>query len=94
MPGISAFPPPGSVKSIQAGTITMTSAQTTNTATVTAFNTASYVLTYLGCDVSTNNAECFGSIVVTNSTTLTVTRGNIGGGSVTTNVRYQLTEYN
>lgn len=78
------------IKSIQYGTISVTGAGTTNTATVTAVNTAKSVLSNLG---STENvASETLRLALTNSTTITATRDSAASAGTST-VSFCLTEY-
>ena len=66
------------IKSIQAGTVAMTNAQTSNTATITTVNTANTVLIYLGSnynnDADADASRYDGYLQLTNATTITGTR--------------------
>lgn len=78
------------IKAIQRGTITLSGANLTATATITAVDTTKTELRYLGQTVSADveNVNCY--IELTNSTTITATRNT---GSATTIVSWELTEY-
>jgi hypothetical protein len=87
----------GGIKSIQRGTISITSPNTTATATVTSVNTAKSLLTYLGQTGYYGGTGVDGisnvRIALTNSTTITATTftiPNAGGLAVS----YELVEYN
>lgn len=77
------------IKSIQRGTISMTSV-TTATATVSSVNTAKSLLTFLGFNTAQLTNDYNPSIVLTNSTTITATRVN--NGSSNTTVSWELVE--
>jgi hypothetical protein len=77
------------IKSIQRGTISMTSV-TTATATVSSVNTAKSLLTFLGFNTAQGTNDYNPSIVLTNSTTITATRVN--NGSYNTTVSWELVE--
>lgn len=96
MAGISSYPPAGTIKSIQAGSIAITGNNLTQTATVTAVNTSSYMLTNLGSsgNPAASAVDTVGRLDLTNATTITATRNSAGGSPGTTTVNYQLTEYN
>ena len=81
-------PPPGSLKSIQRGTISMVG-QYNGTATITAVDTAKTELRLLGVYNATTINDLT-QAVLTNSTTVTVTRGTVSGTSVAS---WELTEY-
>lgn len=83
---------PGIIRSVQRGTIALTAAAS-NTATVTTVDTNKAVLDYLG----TLSGDGFGysaryliRLVLTNSTTITATRGNATNNML---VAYQLVEF-
>ena len=77
------------IKSIQRGTISMTSV-TTATATVSSVNTAKSLLTFLGFNTAQLTNDYNPSIVLTNSTTITATRVNNGASNTT--VSWELVE--
>lgn len=77
------------IKSIQRGTISMTSVITA-TATVSSVNTAKSLLTFLGFNTAQLTNDYNPSIVLTNSTTITATRVNTG--SYNTTVSWELVE--
>ena len=75
------------IASIQTVSITMSSVQTTNTATITAVDTSRTAIIYNGVlvAVNTSNNGVVSSIELTDSTTITVTRGITGSVAVTVN---------
>lgn len=81
------------IKSIQRGTITLTSV-TTNTATITAVVLANTVIRFLGFDFQTDSgvtaAQVRTYVELTNTTTVTASR-NTGTGTVRLN--YEVIEY-
>lgn len=79
------------IRSIQRGEITLTTL-TTGTATVSSVNTAKSDLTYLGCTANGSAVQTIVRIVLTNSTTITATRANVGAPD-TSVVSWQLVEY-
>lgn len=81
-------PPPGSLKSIQRGTISMVGTSN-GTATITAVDTAKTELRLLGV-YNTTTISDLTQAVLTNSTTVTVTRGTTSGTSVAS---WEVTEY-
>lgn len=76
------------IKSIQRGTIAITSSNASNTATVTAVDVTKCTIVHLGTDSA--NADDRVTLSLTNSTTITATRASTGG---TATVGYQLVEY-
>ena len=78
----------GSIKSIQRGTIAITGAASSQTATITSVDTTKTQLRMLGASVTTNVNE-MPYIVLTNATTITATRV---GSANTTTVSWELTE--
>lgn len=89
---------PGIIKSIQSGTITIPSASTTHTATISAVNTGKTLISFLGLsptpgsggNVVTQSSN-LASLTLTNSTTITATRT---ASSASTIVSYQVIEFN
>jgi len=83
----------GQIKSIQYGTLTWASGDTTVTATITSVNTARAVLSYLGfAGTNTTNPgadEC--SMTLTNATTVTGLR-SLSGAS-TASASFCVTEF-
>lgn len=77
------------IKSIQRGTISLTSV-TTATATVTAVVTAKSLLSFLGFNTANLTNDYNPSIVLTNSTTITATR--VSNGAPNTTVSWELVE--
>lgn len=69
------------IKSIQYGTIAITSPDTSATGTINAVDTTKAALFYLGQSNSSNNSPV--RITLTNSTTVTATRGADSGGTAT-----------
>ena len=82
----------GAIKSIQRGVISITGSSTSATATITAVNTGKTELRLLGCSGASSAIEqTLSDIVLTNSTTITATRG--GGAGTSARVSWELTEY-
>ena len=84
---------PGVVRSIQRGTITMGGTQTSNTATITAVNTAKSFIPWsghLGSAGSASMASMWGRLALTNSTTVTLSR-DTGTSGLTAS--YQVVEF-
>lgn len=82
---------PGPIKSIQRGTITLSSPDAAVTATVTEVDMQNTTLRLCGLRTdNTSGASAYARIVLTNSTTITATRI---GTSNTVIVNYELTEY-
>lgn len=84
----------GGIKSIQRGVITITSGNTTATATITAVDTSKTELRFLGGS-GTDGAGAVSNIprvALTNSTTITATTGFATSGSGSF-VSWELTEY-
>jgi hypothetical protein len=82
------------VKSVQRGTIVITTGTTSNTATVTSVNTAKAALSCLGQTSDTNlgsNGYVITDVVLTNATTITANVGFAAGTGQT--VGYELLEY-
>lgn len=78
----------GVVRPIQRGTITMSGSS--NTATITAVNTAKTAVNHLGCSILSNDDRNRVRITLTNATTVTATAGTAGGNSV---VSYEVIEW-
>lgn len=81
-------PPPGSLKSIQRGVISMVGS-VSGTATITAVDTSKTELRLLGVSNTTVLAD-LARVVLTNATTITATRGSTSG---TSEVSWELTEF-
>lgn len=81
-------PPPGSLKSIQRGVISMVGAYS-GTATITAVDTSKTELRLLGVSNTTALAD-LARVVLTNATTITANRGSTSG---TSEVSWELTEF-
>ena len=81
---------PGLIKNVQRGTITL-SGVLSNTAAITAVNTAKAAVLYMGFYTSTTTAdsEADTRLALTDSTTVTATRGSTGNASI---VGYQVVE--
>lgn len=90
MSNLSQFAGGSSIKSIQRGVITLSSV-TSATATITAVVTAKTALRHLGATSDVGEAYSLARINLTNTTTITATRGNATG---TSTVSWELTEYN
>jgi|6_EtaG_2_1085325.scaffolds.fasta_scaffold10247_2 hypothetical protein len=82
----------GSFAGIDRGTISITSTNMSNTATVTSVTTSRSHLIHLGSTQRLDSGEHFIRIVLTNATTITATRDNNSEGTST--VSYELLEYN
>ncbi len=78
----------GSIKSIQRGTITITGAVTSQTATITSVDTTKSQLRMLGCSVTTSVNE-IAYLALTNAPTITATRA---ASANTTVISWELTE--
>lgn len=80
------------IKSIQRGTISMTSGgYTSGTATITSVDTTKTELRMLGAsNDAVADTTAISRVVLTNSTTITATRSSISG---TTVVSWELTEF-
>jgi hypothetical protein len=71
------------IRSIQRGTIVIGSGTVTNTATISAVNTASAVVRMVGAHIDNGGSgDGFAYLVLTNSTTITATR-TTGNGNLT-----------
>lgn len=82
---------PGAIKAIYRGTITIANTATSNTATITAVDTAKAVVTHLGVSsTETSVANTNAYLALTNTTTVTATRAGSTGSLV---VAYQVVEY-
>lgn len=88
--GRTINPPPGSIKLIQRGVLSISGGSTTGTATVTAVDTGKAILSLLGAENSTNDVQQRPFLVLTNSTTITATRSITTGNQ---QVAWQLVEY-
>lgn len=91
---ISQFPPPGSIKSIQRGTITLSGTSTSGAATISSVDTSKSVLTVLGSSASAAGTAlqgAFGRVTLTDATTITVNRTTNGSNDLI--VSYQIVEY-
>jgi hypothetical protein len=74
------------ISSVQAGTVTLSSAQTSNTATISAVTTSRSVVFYLGAINAINGltpAAILFTVALTNSTTVTVARNTTGSSAMT-----------
>lgn len=84
--------PHGLFRSIQRGSITIGPAAASNTATITAVNTAKSEVSCLGFQTDESaETDQFPRLALTNGTTITATRANAGAGS--TIVNYEVAEY-
>lgn len=85
------------LRSIQRGTITLTGAALTNTATITAVVTANTVLECVGITNSAGSAadyrDNWAHLALTNATTITATRLTALDGTVSVIVAYEVREY-
>ena len=82
---------PGTFKSVQRGTISLAGVAS-NTATISAVTTSKSRLRYLGSTTDTDSASVNLNIVLTNSTTITASRGFATGGAITSVVSYEIEE--
>lgn len=77
---------PGVFKSLQNPTITIVDTATSNTATINAVDTTKTFLNYQGTDVgdnaSGNSSNWMSRLILTNSTTVTATRGGTTGTNI------------
>lgn len=83
---------PGFIKSVQRGTVTITTALT-GTATITAVDVSNSVIRYLGNTTDQGTAASSGRscrVALTNGTTVTATSGNAGNSYL---VNFEVTEY-
>lgn len=76
---------PGLIKSLQAGTITLGGGQTSNTATITSVDTGKSVCLWAGNAnaAGSSQASAYGTLTLTNATTVTVARNTGVAGIVT-----------
>ncbi|HMM52296.1 MAG TPA: hypothetical protein PKD87_11850 [Burkholderiaceae bacterium] len=81
---------PSKIKSIQRGTISLTSGTTSASATISSVNTAKATLTYLGNSVGDSPATVQARIALTNATTVTATRS---ATSTSAAVSYEVVEW-
>lgn len=85
------------IASVQRGTITIATGSTSNTATITSVDTTRAIVTYGGEQYQNsvdqrNYVDCH--VVLTNGTTVTVTRNNSGGaGTATPAIAYEVIEF-
>lgn len=86
---------PSLIRSVQRGTITIAGASTSNTATITAVNVNNAVINFLGATVAgTENADhAHARVTLTDSTTVTATKGAGSGGADDVVVSYEVIEY-
>ena len=86
----------GSIKSIQRGTISLSSTVASAIATITAVDTAKALLTYLGTRAGAGSgnggAEWAVTLALTNATTITAQRDGPNGIAIV--VSYQVVEFN
>lgn len=82
----------GAIKSIQRGTTSITGTNLTGTSTITAVDTAKSELRMLGWSADSDDVRVNPYIALTNTTTITATRGGNGTGAITT-VSWELTEW-
>ena len=87
--GRAISPAPGTFKSVQRGTISMSGAVSTGTSTITAVDTAKAELRSLGCTSDNTAYTLTAHVVLTNSTTVTATRVAASGVTV---AAWELTE--
>jgi len=95
MSTLSQFVNRSPIKSIQRGTITISSGAVSNTATISSVTTSKTQLNFLGSSTTADLSLylAFTRVTLTNSTTVTATRGGAGGHDTTT-VSYEVIEYN
>lgn len=79
---------PGILKSVQRGTITLTSAS--GTATITAVNTAKSVVNFLGQILGDGHTRSWANVSLTNSTTVT---GALGTFATNTTLGFEVWEF-
>jgi hypothetical protein len=90
---------PSKIKSIQRGTISITSSSSSATATISAVNTAKTELRHLGGTQVASSSEvvnpsAFGPrISLTNSTTVTATRPQASSATFNSTVSYEVVEW-
>lgn len=74
---------PGVIRSVQSGTLTIAGGSATGTATITQIDTKNAVIYFGGMttnDATTDGSRCYGRLDLTNSTTITGTRGSNPAG--------------
>jgi hypothetical protein len=92
MLGIWSSKPSSPIKSIQRGTISIAGANTSNTATITAVDTAKTMLNWLGHTADGDiGLRVLMQLVLTNSTTVTATRQYNSGATV---ISFEAIEFN
>ena len=84
----TAYPAPGTIRSIQRGVLSVTGSNLTATATVAAVNPAKARISFLGSSQDGTSSE-MARVELTNSTTVTATRQS---GSTSTLVSWELVE--
>lgn len=86
---------PGVIRSVQRSTITIAALATSNTATITAVNTAKSELEWLGqhSDEATQNADGYSRLELTNATTVTASRQGGGGAAGTTVTSFEVVQW-
>lgn len=90
---IFQYPTLSGIKSLQYGTISITGTNTTNTATITAVDTSKAILHFLGFHTdSKDEVMTAQSITLTNTTTVTATRGTLSGAGGTSTVSFCVEE--
>lgn len=80
----------GVVNSVQRGTITMSSPQLTNTASINEVDTSKCIVSYLRCNTNGIISCQTCNVELTNSTTVTANRGAVNGS---TNVSFEVLEF-
>lgn len=88
--GRTINPPPGSIKLIQRGVISIAIGNATGTATVTPVNTSKALLTLLGAETTVDDTRQLPFLVLTDSDTITAERSLTTGNQ---QVAWQLVEY-
>jgi hypothetical protein len=88
--GRTINPPPGSIKLIQRGVISIAGGNDTGTATVTPVNTSKALLTLLGAETTVDDTQQLPFLVLTDSDTITAQRSLTTGNQ---QVAWQLVEY-
>lgn len=83
------------IYSIQRGTIVITGASTSNTATITAVDVNNSIITFLGWNLAgaENPDHAFVRLALTNATTVTATKGAGTGGADNVTVGFEVVAY-
>lgn len=86
----------GAINATGRGTISISDAATTGTATITAVNVARTMLRHMGATMNNDTNFIYAAMTrvdLTNTTTITASVGSGGGGSRTLTVGYEYTEF-